>query len=125
MGILRRSVAQQILQQCVDMGRRQQVDAARHQGDALQVIVDRDREMVAGRRVLAGDHEVAHQPRLAFDPSQRLVEERVRPRLCGRARTVETHAMLDARVEAPPAFLFREMTAGAGIERPVGAHFAA
>ena len=57
MGVERRLIAQQALQQDVDVRGRKNVLAPRHQGHALQMIVDRDREVIAGRRVLAGNDE--------------------------------------------------------------------
>src|SRR5882724_10228362 len=66
--------SQQFLQKAMDVGRRPHV-FARHQRNALQMIVDDNGDMIAGRRVLAGDHEVADQPRLALDAAPGLVEE--------------------------------------------------
>ena len=51
--------AEQRLQQAVDVGRGEEVRAAGHQRDALGGIVDRHRQMIAGRHVLAGEHDVA------------------------------------------------------------------
>ena len=89
----------------MDVRRGQHVDAARHQGDALQMIVDRDREMIAGRRILARDHEVAHQQRLALDAAQRLVDEMIGARFLRRAFGVEAQAVLLARRDPVPSFL--------------------
>ena len=105
-GILRRSVAQQLLQQDLHVGGGQHVLAARHQGHALEVIVDGDREVIAGRRVLPRDHEVAHQQRLALDTAARLVVKGVRPGLFRRTRGVEPQADTRGRprhVRAAPA----------------------
>ena len=52
---------QQGLQQPVHMGGGEQVDTAGYQIDLLQGVVDRDRQMIACRRVLAGQHDVAEQ----------------------------------------------------------------
>ena len=49
----------QVLQQAMHAGRPEQVLAAHHVGDALQGVVDHDRQMVAGRRLLAREDDVA------------------------------------------------------------------
>jgi hypothetical protein len=56
-----RRQAEQRLEQAVDVGGGEQVAAAHHVGDALRGIVDGDREMVAHRRVLAGEDDVAER----------------------------------------------------------------
>ena len=86
------------------------------------MVVDRYRQMVAGRRVFTRDHEVAHQQRLALDPAQRLVEEGICTRLLRRVGAIEAHAVFHARRDAAAALVVREVPAGAGIEWPVGAH---
>ena len=99
---------------------RQHVLAARHQGDALQVIVDRDREMIAGRRILARDHEVAQQQRLALDAAQRLVDEVIGPRLLRRARRRRGAGSAPGPPRScPRRSCGEQMPAGAGIERAV------
>ena len=50
---------EQRLEQAVDVGAVEQVDAADDVGHPLRGIVDRDREVVARRRVLAGKDDVA------------------------------------------------------------------
>ena len=51
--------AEQGLQQAMQVGGREQVAAAGHQGDALVVVVDRDAQVVAGGQLLARQHHVA------------------------------------------------------------------
>ena len=50
---------EQLLQQPVHAGRPEQVRAAHHLGDALQGVVDHHREVIAGRRLLAREDDVA------------------------------------------------------------------
>ena len=50
---------EQMLQQPVHAGRPEQVRAPHHLGDALQGVVDHNREMIAGRRLLAREDDVA------------------------------------------------------------------
>ena len=50
---------QQRLQKPMDMRRGEQIDAARHQRHPLQRVIDRDREMIAGRHLLARQHDIA------------------------------------------------------------------
>ena len=52
---------QQRLQQTLDMTGAKQVFAARHQGYALQMVIDRYRQVIRGRRVAPGDDRVAFQ----------------------------------------------------------------
>ena len=58
-GVEGRGKPEQRLQQHVDVGRREQVHAARDVGDALIGIVDDDAQVVARRRLLADQHHVA------------------------------------------------------------------
>ena len=62
--IARRRDAEQRLQQAMRARRREQVAAAHDVADALQRVVDDDRQMVARRHVLALQHEVAPRRRL-------------------------------------------------------------
>ena len=55
----RRRQAEQSLEQPVDMGGGEEVAAAHDMGHALRRIVERDGEMIAGRRVLAGEDDIA------------------------------------------------------------------
>src|ERR1041385_4754315 len=55
---------QQFLQQAMHRCRREQVEAARHMRDALQRVVDYHRKMIAGRRLLAREDDVAPRLRL-------------------------------------------------------------
>ena len=65
--INRRRQAEQYLQHPVHAGRPEQVLAAHHVGDALQGIVDHHREVIAGRRLLAADDDVAPGRRIGGD----------------------------------------------------------
>ena len=65
--IVRRRQVEQRLEQPVDVGGGEEVAAAHDVGDALGGVVDRDGEMIAGRRVLAGEDDVAEQPGLGLD----------------------------------------------------------
>ena len=80
--IVGRRQAEQGLEQAVDMGRGEQVAAAHDMGHALRRIVDGDGEMIAGRRVLAGEDHVAEglglRPAPRSSPSVQV--ERARPR---------------------------------------------
>ena len=70
----RRRQAEQRLEQAVDVGGGEEVAAAHDVGDALRGVVDGDGEMVAGRRVLAGEHDVAMglaaRPATSVSPSR-------------------------------------------------------
>ncbi len=57
--IARRRQAEQRLQQPVHGGGVEQVAPAHHVGDALRRVVDHDGEVIAGRRVLARQDDVA------------------------------------------------------------------
>ena len=63
MAVARGRQAEQRLQNAVDMRRHREILAAGHQGDALDRVVDRDREMVARRQLLAGEHDIAEHSR--------------------------------------------------------------
>src|SRR3569623_415235 len=47
----------------------EQVLAAHHVGDALQRVIERNRQVIARRRVLAGEHHVAPGGGVGEDPS--------------------------------------------------------
>ena len=66
--VFRHVEAEQRLEQAVNMGRLEQVGAAGDQAHPLDGVVDRDREVVAGGRVLAGQHRVAEDFRAAPRP---------------------------------------------------------
>ena len=92
MMIERRRQVEQRLEQAVDVGRGIEIAAAHHVGDALGGIVDGDGEMIAGRRVLAGEHDVAIGVRLGLDLGVAVVPVK-RPGRGGRLRHVETPGM--------------------------------
>ena len=58
---------EQHLKQAVQVGRCFQVPAACHVGDALAMVVDDDREVIARRHVLAHDHGIAPPRRIGDD----------------------------------------------------------
>ena len=62
--IARRRQAEQFLQKPVDRGRGEKIAAAHDVGDALQRIVDGDRQMVARREVAPAQDDVAPGRRL-------------------------------------------------------------
>ncbi len=64
MTIRRLRQPEQHLQQAMHAGCLEQIAAARDVGDALARIVDDDREVIAGRYILAQDHRVTPQLRL-------------------------------------------------------------
>ena len=59
MVIVRRFVTQQRLQKPMNIGGAEEILAARHKRDMLEVIVHGDAEMIAGRHILAGQHHIA------------------------------------------------------------------
>ena len=119
---------EQLLQQPVHAGRPEQVAAPHHLGDALQGVVDHDGQMIAGRRLLARQDDVAP----GFRP--RGHDRRVSPpgpspcsvqvRSCGtrtRRRHVEPQRVRRALRDQPAALVRRKRFRGARIERrPVG-----
>jgi DNA-3-methyladenine glycosylase II len=106
---------EQRLQEAVHMGGRQQVLAASHQRHALQRIVERDREMVAGGRVLARQDHVAQEGRIDRDAPMRAigeVEPSNPPRPLG---GIQAQGIGASRRDAFAPFQGWEMPAGAGI----------
>ena len=65
--IARRRQAEQRLQQAMDAGGVKQVLPAHHVGDALRGVVDHHRQMIAGRRLLARQDDVAPGGRIGGD----------------------------------------------------------
>ena len=96
----RRRQIEQGLQQTMDVGRGEQVAAADDVGHALRGIVDDDGEMVAGRRVLAGEDDVAEDGGLGLHAGFALA-----PAQASRARDrlgdVEPPCMRPAEVGVP------------------------
>ena len=72
--VVRRRQAEQRLEQAVDVGAVEQVAAADDVGDTQSGVVDGDGQMIARRRVLAGEDDVAEQAglghHLAGDPAR-------------------------------------------------------
>ena len=80
-----RGQTEQRLKQPVHAGRPEQVLAAHHVGHALQGVVDRDRQVVAGRRFLARENCIGPGPGIGAN-----------------------RALLDLRPEEKEVFLLRE-----------------
>ena len=114
--VARRRQAEQGLQQPVDMRRLEQVGAAHHVGDALPRIVDGDREMIGGGRILAREHDVAESLRLGGDIARLGVMPRQR---AGERRRIVHRQPPGVRLLGhPPRALDRiEMAARARIDR--------
>ena len=70
MGVFRTWKMEKRLQHALDMGRSEQVEAARDQRYVLKRIVDHDRQMIGGRRVLARNDDVAEEERIDGDPAR-------------------------------------------------------
>ena len=110
--------AEQMLQQPVHAGRPEQVGAAHHLGDALQGVVDHHREVIAGRRLLAREDDVApafrpggHRAGLAIGtvavlgPAEiggpRARRRHVEPQRIGHARFEQPRALRPATATSP------------------------
>ena len=97
MAVARGRQAEQRLQNAMDMRRDRQILTAGHQGDALDRVVDGDREVVARRELLAGEHDIAEQSGLdlptafSLDPAERAGQRkgayRVKPQCIVLSRT--------------------------------------
>src|ERR1700719_4297588 len=98
----------------MDMRRRREILAAGHQGYALDRVIDRDREVVARRDLLAGKHYIAEHvwlrlsPAFAFDPVERASQ-------CDCARQVEPQGVINSRTHPCSGLSGSEPAAGAGI----------
>ena len=111
--------AEQRLQQAVDVGRGEQVHPARDQRHAVLGIVERDRQMVARRRVLAHQHHVAEGFGRGALRARRLVGPVERPGDFERPRHVEppragAGIAADARFAAGPRIDRRPVGIGRG-----------
>ena len=104
----------------MDVGRGEEIRAARHQSDALQRVVDADRKMVARRRILARQHHVAERERIGGNPARRFVFPVKRPSM--RQRLPHIEAQREGRAGSDPIRPLRRRkgAACAGIERPLG-----
>src|SRR5262249_43032487 len=115
--------AEQRLQQPMRARGLEQILPAHDMGHALQRVVDHDRQVVAGRRLLARQHHVAPLLRRCRDrsglpggPAAGLAPPE-RPGPPGRRRHVEPERVGLARRHASSAFGARERASVAGIER--------
>ncbi len=115
--------AEQRLQQPVDAGRPEQVLAAHHLRHALQGVVDHHREVIAGRRLLAREDEVApglrpggHRAGLAIGTFAVLDPAEIAGARAGR-RHVEPQRIGRARFEPSRALSGRKQLRRTGIER--------
>ena len=84
----RRRQIEQRLQHAVHAGRPEQVLAAHHMGDALHRVVEHDREMIAGRRLLAADDHVAPGRGIGRDLAGLAGRARRRSRSSAAARSI-------------------------------------
>ena len=82
--------AEQSLQQAVDMRRRQQIRAARHQCDTLQCVVEGDTEMITAGRFLAREHDIAEARGFGANLAQFFIFERKLARERSRLLDIET-----------------------------------
>src|SRR5690242_15488494 len=105
----------------MDMGRRQQVFATGHQSDALAMIVEGDREMIAGRGVAPAENHIPQNTGLDGEDPARLVFPMERSRGLARLGAVEAERIGLPRRDAPGTVGRREGPAGAGIERALRA----
>ena len=69
MVIVRHRVAQEGLQQPVNVRGAEEILAPRDKRDVLEIIVHGDAEMIAGRHILAGQHHIAEIQRRRLDAS--------------------------------------------------------
>ena len=121
MVVARRAQAEQRLQQAVDVGGVEQVLAAGDQRHALQMVVDRDRQMVARRHVLARQHDVAEAHRIGRDRCRRGTSSQVSGPVRASAFADVEAQRVGLAVLDPPRRLGRvELAADAGIERLAG-----
>ncbi len=116
MAVARRRQAEQRLQQAVDVGRGEQIGAARHQRDALQRVIDGDREVIARRHLLAGQHDVAQRRRIGLDPPAILAPGE-RPGARDGRRDVEAQRVIGRGCALRGALGRAETAASAGIGR--------
>ncbi len=96
--------AEYLLQQAVDIGAGLQIAAAHDMGDGLMGIIERDRQMVACRRLAPRDHDIAPTGRIGetgFDAAVGMLDQ---------IAQWSVHAAQGARhVEAPGMVLSRRM----------------
>jgi hypothetical protein len=62
---------QECLQHAVDMNGRRQICAAGHHSQSLDRIVDRNRQVIARRHILPGEHDIPKRSRIRQLPMQR------------------------------------------------------
>ncbi|MCY1169494.1 hypothetical protein D9M73_95260 [compost metagenome] len=86
-------------------------------GHALRRIIDRYRQMVTGKRILARQHDIALRQRVSVDrPREGIGPHQVGVGSRNRARHVEPPGVRDARRDARGALRLRQRAAGAGID---------
>ena len=113
MAIPRRRQVEQGLQQPVDMRRGEEINAAGNVGHAFRRIVNRHRQVIAGRHLLARQNDIAERGRvggdapLAFDPFER-------PGARQRRADIEAQRVIGRRCSAFGALGRAEAAADAG-----------
>ena len=96
MAIVRRGETEQALQQSMHARRVKKILAAHDIGDALQRVVDDDREMIARRRVLARQNDIAPLLR----PRRDVAEAKFAPGQ--RRRQLDAPRAISSRSATPP-----------------------
>ena len=109
-------VAEQGLQQALDVGGGFEVDAAGDEGDALQRVVVGDAKMVAGGRVLAGEDDVPDVFGVAGEAAFAEFVEAERPGFGDGAGAIEAQRVGCAGGDPGGAFRGGEAAANAGVE---------
>src|ERR1700740_2494896 len=101
----------------MDMRRRREILAAGHQGYALDRVIDRDREVVARRELLAAEDDIAEYSGLRSLPAS-LLDPVERAGQGERACQVEPQGKIDTRTQLLGDLFGPEPAASAGINRP-------
>ncbi len=103
----------------MDMGRLAQILAARHQGHALIVIVQRDAKMIAGRGIAPRQDDIAEAIGPRGHATQIPLMEEKRPGQGHGLGDIEAKRMRLAGGATLPGMIGRQMAASAGIKRYV------
>jgi hypothetical protein len=108
--------AQERLEEAVDVGGVEQILAAGDERHPLGRVVDHDREVIARRHVLAGEHHVAEGSGVGLDPAGAHVVPGERPGALERPGDVQPPGIGLAPSDPPGPLGRVEVAAGAGIE---------